>query len=595
MNEVKRRIQSLKRAYRDDGFHGLKILWERQWIRLLSYPQIHQMNLRHRAADAQYQTWFMEMRPGEEERRVQAERAFSQEVSFLIPVYNTRPDLLEALVESFLGQTCPRWQACFYDGASTDVKTLELLRTLEERDPRLHVQFGHRNLGISGNTNEALKMVTTPVIALCDHDDILAEDAVYWILDACERGADFFYSDEDKCNADGTVLFDPHMKTDFSPDALRAGNYICHVMGMSTELIRDLGGLRSECDGSQDHDLALRATEKAVCIAHIPRVLYHWRMLNTSYSHASQERCALAALKSVQDQLERLDMKARADMVELNPVITYEISENTDVSLILHGHEAGLDRRWLKKLLERTGQSCRWFREIILVGCDVPAGMPASIPIKSAATLNEAASAAGGKLLLFLESGTLPVFDLKWLDGLVMYATRPWLGCVGGGIVDQKNNYLMCGYAVNVPGCALPRFRGENRMGATYQLYDRKVQDVTAVSSACLMIRRDLFLSMGGFGEFRSDLRSVSLGMQCMAHGLYNAVIPDSVMRQRHPEKGIVTLPYPDVDCRLFKSLYGEHPMEHFYSPHFEREVGSMTIDFQRHEQPGTMLTRFDG
>ncbi len=593
MNEIKRRWLSLRRAYRDQGMNGLRILWERQWIRLLSYPQIYRMNQRHRLAAQKYQKWYEETLPGPEERRRQGERVFTRTLAFLVPVYNTRPVFLEALARSMIRQTSPCWQACFYDGASTSQETIRMLRTLPEMDSRLKVGFGTKNLGISGNTNMALEMTDAPFVALCDHDDILSDDAVYWILDAAEHGADFVYSDEDKCSGDGTRFFDPHLKSDFSPEALRSGNYICHIMAMSTELIRRVHGLRTECDGSQDHDLALRATEEARCVAHIPRILYHWRMLDSSYSHSANERCAQAALLAVQGQVERLGMEAGVTMKDLNPILTYRIPEQTGVSLILFGFNGGLDSRWFRKIRERTGSAWNWIREILLVGASQTPKMNESVPVRTVQSLNDAAVVASSPCLLFLEHGLLPVFDQEWLDSLVMYAMLPWIGCVGGGIVDQKNNYLMCGYAVGGLQCMIRRFYGENRMGATYQMYDRTVRNVTAVSTSCLMIRKQLFLDMGGFSDFQSDLRSVDLGLRCMENGKYNVVIPSAVMRMRHPDRGILMLPVPQRDQDQFRQLYGDHPVEHFYSPHFEKEEGSMCIDFERHTDAPTVYTRF--
>ena len=236
-------------------------------------------------ADAAYPRWLAQAQPGPEERRRQGETRFSHGLSFLIPTYNTAPHLLQELADALLAQTSPCWEACFYDGASTREDTRQALRDMARRDPRLRVELGRENLGIAGNTNAALAMARLDWVALVDHDDLLTPDAAYWVLRAAEDGADMVYSDEDKCTADGATFFDPHFKGDFAPDTLRAGNYICHLMAMERELMASLGGLRPDYDGSQDHDLALRASERARRIVHIPRVLYHWRMLDTSVSH----------------------------------------------------------------------------------------------------------------------------------------------------------------------------------------------------------------------------------------------------------------------------------------------------------------------
>lgn len=183
-------------------------------------------------------------------------------LSFLIPTYNTPPELLRALADSLLHQSCGAWEACFYDGASTRADTRELLQTLTQEDSRFRVTFGAENRGIAGNTNAALTMATGEFVALCDHDDLLAPDAVRCILEAAQDGADFVYTDEDKVSADGTRFFEPHLKPDFAPDSLRSGNYICHITAASRALMNAVGGLRPGFDGSQDHDLAASTVRK---------------------------------------------------------------------------------------------------------------------------------------------------------------------------------------------------------------------------------------------------------------------------------------------------------------------------------------------
>ncbi|MBQ9325892.1 MAG: glycosyltransferase [Clostridia bacterium] len=605
MNSFQRRWNMLKVAWREEKFYGLKKLMVRHFMltgdfRTLRrmYASIRRMEERHAQTDPLYHEWFMESIPGEDECALQARRAFSHRVSFLIPTFNTRPDLLRALAESLRQQTCDAWEACFYDGNSTNEETRAVLGELSGLDSRFHVLFGRENLGISGNTNKALMMAQTDIVALCDHDDLLARDAVYWILDACENGAELFYSDEDKCTEEGDHFFDPHLKADFAPDALRSGNYMCHVMGMTTALLRSLGGLRSECDGSQDHDLALRASEKAKCIAHIPRVLYHWRMLHTSFSHAAEERCANAAARAVQGQVERLQLGGSVSLNLLQPEIEYRIPEDTRVTLILHGMDHQLNLHWLKTVLDKTGLDLERIQDCILL-CDA---MPAKkrIPAKaqgwtfrSAKNTMEAAHMAQGQVLLFLEQGMRPLEDV-WLHRMLMMATRPWIAEVGGGIVDRNTEYLACGYAVDVPHGAVGCFYGENCKGHTFQLYDRLVRDVTAVSMCHMMIRRELFLKLEGFGTYHSDLGSVALGLHAMQHGLYNVTVPHSIMRtQGHTQ--VLSPQIASGDLPQFIEEFGTHPVEHFSSPHFEKEKGSMTVDLNRHSDVRTVYTRFDG
>lgn len=297
--------------------------------------------------------------PTAAQRAQQGQEFFSHKVSFLIPTYNTDPTLLHELVDSLLDQTCPLWEACFYDGASPSDATRQALLAEAARDARIRVTLGEENLGISGNTNKAAEMAQHDVLALCDHDDLLTPDAVYCLLKAAEAGADLIYSDEDKCNQAGTFFFDPHFKPDYSPYALRSGNYICHLMATTRSLWDACRGLDSRYDGSQDFDLTLRLAEKAQCILHIPRVLYHWRQLETSVSHQKAIHCAEVAAQAVNEHLSRMELPGQADLtvgrLGRNFPIKLDFPETEDiaVSLIVCGtcHQPV---RWAHKLLLRT-------------------------------------------------------------------------------------------------------------------------------------------------------------------------------------------------------------------------------------------------
>lgn len=587
MSLIGRRWIAIRDAWKREQVRGVYNLVK---CRVLYRKDIQRMIARREEENMQYDSWFRESLPGADEQHLQHERIFHHTLSFLIPTYNTRPDLLLALAESMLNQTCEAWEACFYDGASTNEETVQMLKHISEMDERFHVLLGRENLGISGNTNKALVLAKNDYVALCDHDDLLTPDCVYWILDAAERGADFIYSDEDKTNEDGSLFFDGHMKADFSPDALRSGNYICHIMAMSADLMRSLGGLRSCCDGSQDHDLAMRATECAKAIAHIPRPLYHWRMLNTSFSHSSAERCAMAAVRGVNDQLERLCLNGTAEMRELRPFISYEIPESSSVSLIVHSLEGGFDRSWINHLLRKIRHGKERIREILVIG-DQP-GVPSvmGIPVFPAANPDDAASLASGNLLLFLEQGVQFCYR-DWLNRLMMFSTRPWIGCCGGSIVDRRQAYLVWGYAVDVPGCAVARLQGDNRFGPTYQLYDRSVRECTAVSSACLMIRKNLFMQLNGFGPYKSDLGAVALGLRALLHGRSTVVVPEAVCIA--PRSSILYSSFPSADQNLFRQEFPT-PTEHYYSPHFEKRKGSMAVDPNIHRDCMTVITKYE-
>ena len=541
--------RSFVRRVRHDGVQCIPGMVYTRWMTLLHRGVLRREAAARQAEEAAYQAWIRQ-----HEQPDPMPFGTEKRLSFLIPTYNTRPELLNALADSLMAQSCPNWEACLYDGASPSAQTRAALTALAARDPRFRVTLGSENGGISGNTNAAFAMATGEVIALCDHDDLLAPDAVRCILEAAESGADFIYTDEDKVSADGTCFFEPHLKADFGPDTLRAGNYICHITAMTRELAEALVRadgclLRSAYDGSQDHDLALRATERAKRIVHIPRILYHWRMLDGSFSHQRAEKCALAAAAAVTQQLRRLDISAQVSMEALRTRIRYAVPQTTVTTIVMG-----------------DGRIPRVPGEVIRV--------------TDAARLNDAARRASGEYLLFLHGGMKPLdrpTSRTWVQEMLMHAARPGVGCVGSAILDRQRFYRHAGYTVDVPGGAVSHHAGQWLYGHPYMITDRLVRNVTGVSAALLLIRRETFLQVGGFGDYESDLRGADLGLRCLQAGLLNVYTPHARMVCRGALP-CLTSPAPQHDLPRFRAAWGEHPTERYYSPLFTRD-GRMTID----------------
>lgn len=208
---------------------------------------------------------------------------YSPRISILTPLYNTPLPFLQAMIESVLAQTYENFELCLVDGSDAEHREVyEIAEVYASHDSRIRLQKLKENGGISANSQAALDLATGEYIALLDHDDLLAPHALYEVLCALNRGAslpDFLYSDEDKVDWQGTHLFGPVFKPDFSTAALETNNYICHLAVMSRELLQEAGAFfDTRFDGAQDYDLFLRCTERARFICHIPKVLYHWRV-----------------------------------------------------------------------------------------------------------------------------------------------------------------------------------------------------------------------------------------------------------------------------------------------------------------------------
>jgi hypothetical protein len=371
------------------------------------------------------------------------------------------------------------------------------------------------------------------------------------LLQAAQDGAEMIYTDEDKISRDGKWHFDPHMKPDFAPDSLRAGNYVCHLMALTMPLARRICGgtdllLRSVCDGSRDHDLALRASEMAERIEHIPRILYHWRMLDTSFSHQRAEKCALAACRATADQLARLGLPGRVRMEQLRVRIDPQDMPGTVTAIVVGGGKP-------PRMAAETLRAADW---------------PQALRI---------AREAKSEYLLFLKGGMQPL-DRDWLKEMKHYAARADVGCVGSALLDGKRFYRHAGYAVDVPGGAVSHHAGQWLYGHPYMITDRLVRNVTGVSSSLLLIRLELFLSLGGFGEYESDLRGADLGLKCLQAGLVNVYTPHAACCMQ-PSASVPDV--PSHDAERFRAAWGNAPCERYYSPLLTRD-GSMYIEMGR-------------
>ena len=248
--------------------------------------------------------------PTAEELDAQRKRNFLKDITFsiVVPTFQTPEKFLRQMIESVLGQTFCRVELILADGSSDD-SVEKIVSEYAAADTRIKYQRLSENKGISENTNEGLKMATGEYIGLLDHDDILELHALYEMRMAIAGNpeADVLYSDEDKVSFDLTTYFEPHFKPDFNPDLLRSNNYICHFLVFKRELLEQVGGFRTEYDGAQDFDLVLRLTEKAKCVLHIPKVLYHWRShdASTATNPMSKLYAYEAGKRAVEDHLKR--------------------------------------------------------------------------------------------------------------------------------------------------------------------------------------------------------------------------------------------------------------------------------------------------
>lgn len=463
-----------------------------------------------------YSTWYQQHVVKDDEWGAQKNEVFETPLLFsiLIPTYNTQPRFLQELADSLLSQSYDQWEACFYDGASPKEETRLALAELAARDPRFKVIFSEKNEGISGNTNGALQMASGDYIALCDHDDTFARDALYCCRKKIdETGAEMIYTDEDKIDAAGKRHFEPHFKPGFSPDLLRERNYICHLLVIKRALVLELGGLRSEFDGSQDHDLAMRASEVANRVEHIPRILYHWRMLSTSMSHSALDKCIAAGTGAVNSQLTRLGMKGSAINQETHFHTVYEVSGDLSVTIIVVAQE-------------NQQKPDVNYREDGLNVDVMKVEMPED-KNELSAVLNEAIRQAEGRFIVILSDLVQPKTK-HWIKTLVSFAQQKHVGMVTSSVY-LKNRLVHAGYVVGKERGIVGRKYGLHRYGPGYLHKEMVTYNISAVSWAYCAFDREKWHTVGGFDEnLCLKVFAVDICLRLGGEGWYHIYTPDA-------------------------------------------------------------------
>jgi len=379
------------------------------------------------------------------------------------------------------------------------------------------------NKGISENSNAAIEIAKGDYFVLLDHDDMLHPSALYHnAYEIKKSGADFIYSDEDKISADGSKHISPYYKPDFSPDLLRANNYICHLTVFSRELFFSVGGFRKEFDGAQDHDIFLRMTEKAKKIVHIKRVLYHWRMSETSTAMDSdaKEYTTHAGINAVMEQLERLGTEGKVFEIKGIPNnyrVCYKIHNDPLVSIMIPNCDHLMD---LKKCINSIVTKSTYSKyEIIIIEnnsknkatFDYYEELRKNENIKIityesnkgfnySAINNYGRKFANGEHLLFMNNDT-EVITKNWIEEMLMFSQRNDVGAVGVKLYYPDDTIQHAGTVIGIGGIAGHIFFRLNRFKNGYFSRAMIQQNLSAVTAACMMVRKNVFDEVGGFEQ----------------------------------------------------------------------------------------------
>lgn len=475
-------------------------------------------------ANVDYQDWLDSLEPlGEAGRdRLLQGMALRPLISVLMPVYNPPVAFLKAAIDSVLAQSYAHWELCIANDASTDPQVRDILDEYARRDSRIRVVHRTVNGHISAASNSALELAAGEFVALLDHDDKLAADALLKVAQALNEspGAMLVYSDEDKVDEFGQ-RFDPHFKPDWNPELLLGQNYISHLGVYRTDRVRQVGGFREGFEGSQDHDLVLRFTRGLddTQIVHIPEVLYHWRSVEGSTAMSSGEKTYTteAGLRAVAE----LFAKAPGVEVAVGPVpntyrVKYPIPEPAPKVSLLIPTRDGVEilKPCVDALLERTDYPN--FEVLILdnqSSCEstlkymeeVSADSRVNVlrwdfPFNYSSINNYGAKQATGELLGLINNDIEPI-NADWLCEMVRHAIRPDVGCVGAKLYYPNDTIQHAGVILGIGGVAGHAHKYYDRHADGYFSRLNLVQNMSAVTAACLLVRKSVFEEVGGLDE----------------------------------------------------------------------------------------------
>lgn len=433
--------------------------------------------------------------PEELQRQRNEKFEFMPKISILIPMYNTPIQFFKELIECVQAQTYSNWELCLADGTGRDTESSEYAIKCSQSDARIVYKRLDSNDGISENTNRALELATGEFVALMDHDDVITEDALYYLVKAVNDDllADSVYSDEDKMDMEGGKLFEPHFKPDFNIDYLRCCNYICHMFMTRTSIAREVGGFRKEFDGAQDFDFIFRCTEKSRHVAHVPRVIYHWRchVNSTAAVPESKMYAYNAGVASIAGHFERTGIAMESKMGESFGYykITSTLTECPDVCVIAYGDKS-LRENVSKKLTNLTYKNLQW------ITCDAT---PKAINQAVSKALNDNES----KYLLFLDARINKVSD-NLVEALMGYGIRRDVVGAGARVIDSKDQVFHTFFIMGTNRSIGQAFRQLDESNTGYYMRAKMPQDVSGIGLTCLLLKSDAWEMVGGLDETMS-------------------------------------------------------------------------------------------
>ena len=492
---------------------------------------------------ADYDTWLRIMRVSRQELFEQRKTKFSYAPKFsvVVPLYHTPAKFLKDLVRSMMYQSYANWELCLVNASPEDVHLTSLLENWAMRDKRIKVIRLEKNLGIAQNTNAGIAASTGEFIAFLDHDDFLEPDALFCYADALnkDKTIDVFYSDEDKTDEYAAHYFYPHFKSDFNIDLLHANNYMCHFLAVRKSLVDTVGGLNEKFDGAQDYDFVLRLTENTKKIYHCPRILYHWRCSNqsTAANQGNKMYAIHAGKAALNAHYKRIGWNARAQEGAVDGwyQTKFTLKEEPLVSILIPNkdHTDDLDV-CLNSFFERADYQNYEF--IIIENNSV---LPETFAyyekiekehdnvkvvyweagFNYSAINNFGFKFAKGDYIMLLNND-VELITPDIFQSMLGFCMRPEVGIVGAKLLYNDHTVQHAGVLVGAGGLADHVFKGIHEDDPGYMGRAISSQDVSAVTAACLLVKRSVYEEVGGLeDEFQVAFNDVDFCLKVRKAG----------------------------------------------------------------------------
>ncbi len=517
-------IHTRRRKIYDLILKNIKTIINEGWSVFLNSLKLKTI-YRDLADEDSYKLWILKNEPNKAQlktMRIEAQSwPYRPKISIITPVYNPSKYDVTECIKSVMNQVYDNWELCIADGSSDRALSKEIIQRFASNEPRIKVVTLSENLGIAGNSNEALKLVIGEYVGFLDHDDVLAPFALYEVVKLFNQDptTDFIYSDEDKVVANGTKRYLPFFKPEWSPDTFLSYNYLCHFSLVRRQIIEDIGKFREGYNGSQDYDLILRIIQKTTRIKRISKILYHWRASETSASFDMRLKSYAipAAKKAIADYLKNQGLEAEVlDGFALGAYrVKYRVRPMQKVSIIIPTKDKHqLLTNCVSSILEKTD-----YKNYEIVIVDNQSKEPETYdflrkskqdsrikvirydqPFNFSAINNFAVRSTDSDYIVFLNNDT-EVIGSEWLTAMLEFAQREDVGAVGAKLYYPNNTIQHGGIILGVAGVANHAHLHFPGSSQGYMGRLKIIHNVSAVTGACMMVRRKVFEKVGGFDE----------------------------------------------------------------------------------------------